>query len=157
MQKLRITPTIHSEKVRSVNLGADANSKYGHEEIGKPVKLIATDTYGLTSDGDCIEGIITSSEYATNGGTAEGRSVGGVVSSGYFEFVVTGAPVAVKDFVVAAANPARGTALADNRFFNAKKAADYAAVAEHPYKSRVVSLGKAGTGAVGTVCVAEFL
>ena len=154
---LRIVPTIHKERVMTVNLGTTA-SKYGAAEIGKAVKLTSTDTYELCAEGDKIEGIITSSEYAATGATIGGKSIGGIISTGYFE-VVSDEVLTVGALVVAAAQPAVGTPVqsvgnGDVPCTPVKKAA---AGAVAPFLARIESLGDAGTGAAGTVLVARFL
>lgn len=154
---LRIVPTIHKERVMTVNLGTTA-SKYGAEEIGKAVKLSGTDSYALCAADDKIEGIITSSEYAATGATVGGKAIGGIVSSGYFE-VVSAEVLAVGDYIVAAAQPAVGTPVqsvgnGDVPCTPVKKAG---ASPTAPFLARIESLGEAGTGAAGTVLVARFL
>lgn len=155
---LRIVPTIHKERVMTVNLGTTV-SKYGAAEIGKAVKLTSTDTYELCSAADKIEGIITSSEYAATGATIGGKAIGGIVSSGYFE-VVSAEVLAVGDLIAAAAQPAVGTPVqsvgnGDVPCTPVIKAATTGLVA--PFLARIESLGEAGTGAAGTVLVARFL
>lgn len=154
---LTLAPTIHSEKIKTVNLGTKAD-KFGASEIGKAVKLIAPDTYGLCADGDKIQGLVTSSEYALTGATRGGLSVGGIVSSGYFEVVST-ETLAFDDVIVAAAMPAVGTPLTnigegEVPALPVKKAAPGAVA---PFLARIVGLGRTGSGDAGTICVAEFL
>lgn len=154
---LIIAPTIHSEKIRTVNLGTKAN-KFGSAEIGKAVKLVSADTYDLCEAGDAIEGIVTSSEYALTGATRGGLSVGGIVCSGYIE-VVCEAVLAVKDYVVAAAQPTYGTPNPSigNGAVPATKVQKAGASPTAPFLMRIVGLGEVKTGAAGTVCIAEFV
>lgn len=154
--KLTLTPTIHSEKISTVNLGT-AVQKYTNAEIGKAVKLTTSDTYELCAADDPIEAIITSSEYSTTGATRGGLAVGGIVASGRFEVVSTEV-LAAKDYIVAAAAHAFGTPLpgvgsGDVPALPVKKVL----APEGPFRARIVSLGRVGTGAVGTICVAEFV
>ena len=152
-KRLFIAPTIHSYPVKTVNLGPQGQL-YGSTEIGKPVKLAGPDTFVVCADGDKIEGIITSSEYASNGATRGGRSIGGITSDGYFN-VKSAVKLAAGDYVVAAAQPAVGTRLADTLgdAIMVKKAAD----GTGPFAVRIVGLGSAGSGDPGTTCVAEFV
>lgn len=154
-KKFKIAPTIESYPVKTVILGADKTDLYGFTEIGKPVKLAGDSTYVLCAAGDAIEGIITSSEYATSGGaTRGGRSIGGIADNqGYF-LVLADEQLAVGDLIVTGTVTPKGTALQNiDGAFNVKKAAN----ANGLFRARIVGLGDAGTGAVGTTCVAEFL
>lgn len=153
-----LAPTIHSYPIKTVNLGTKAQV-YSREEIGKAVKLIAPDTYGLCAAGDQIEGIITSSEYALTGAKRGGLAIGGISDNGYFE-VVASVQLAINDFVVAGAQPAFGTKLADVGVgavpalpVQKEAAGDEA----KPFRARIVGLGRLGTGAPGTICMAEFI
>lgn len=74
-------------------------------DVGKPVKLSATDTVALCADGDDIYGFITSIEPAT----ADGKKIVGVQISGRIWVELDGA-AAVGTVVEAAANAAAGTA-----------------------------------------------
>ena len=170
--KFMISETIHSEKVSTVRLGTDtvANAgNYSDKEVGKPVKLTAESRYALCAAGDLIEGVVSS----VNGGSYDGFSIGGIVSSGLKEVTFDGLQatagvgvVAVGDYVVAGTPVAAGTALtAPMKVCKATiqpgvtEAADAPAVNDHinaaKYMWRVVSLGTAGTGAVGTVGIIE--
>lgn len=154
---LRIVPTIHKERVMTVNLGTTL-LKYGAAEIGKAVKLSGTDTYELCTTGEKIEGIITSSEYAATGATIGGRSIGGIVSSGYFEVVSTEVLV-VGDLIVADDQPELGTPVTSygNGDVPCTPVVKAAPGTVAPFLARIESLGEAGTGAAGTVLVARFL
>ena len=153
MAKFQISETIHSEKVHTVRLGATgAGNQYGYEENGKAVKLSGDSTYVLAAAGDTIEGIVSSSNYPEQG-TVDGYSIGGIFRTGYKE-VTFGGVVAVGDYVVVGTVTAKGTALTGP--LRVTKAADQAVAKAAPFKARVVSLGSAGTGAVGTVGVVEL-
>ena len=153
MAKFQISETIHSEKVHTVRLGTTgAGNQYGYEENGKAVKLSADSRYVLAAAGDTIEGIVSSSNYPEQG-TVDGYSIGGIFRTGYKE-VTFGGVVAVGDYVVVGTVTAKGTALTGP--LRVTKAADQAVAKAAPFKARVVSLGSAGTGAVGTVGVVEL-
>lgn len=161
MAKFQITETIHSEKVKTVRLGATgAGNQYGYEENGKAVKLTADSRYVLAAAGDAIEGIQQSSNWPEQG-TMDGYSIGGIVSTGYKEVTFDGlqatpgtGTVAVGDYVVVGTVVAKGTALTGP--LRVTKATTQADAKAAPFKARVVSLGSAGTGAVGTVGVVEL-
>ena len=110
----------------------------------------------LAAAGDTIEGIISSSNYPEQG-TVDGFSIGGIYRTGYKEVTFDGLQatpgtgvVAIGDYVVTGTVTAKGTALPG--VLKVTKATAQTA----PFKARVVSLGKAGTGAVGTVGVVEL-
>ena len=63
--------------------------------------------------------------------------------------------MAVGDYVVTGTVVAAGTKLTGP--LKVTKATDQAAAKAAPFKARVVSLGEAGTGAVGTVGLIELL
>lgn len=161
MAKFQITETIHSEKVKTVRLGTTgAGNQHGYEENGKAVKLSADSRYVLAAAGDTIEGIQQSSNWPEQG-TMDGYSIGGIVSTGYKEVTFDGlqatpgtGTVAVGDYVVVGTVVAKGTALTGP--LRVTKATDQAVAKAAPFKARVVSLGSAGTGTVGTVGVVEL-
>ena len=156
MPKFIMEETIHSEKVVTARLG-QTSAKFADADVGKPVKLTADSRYELCALGDAIQGVVTS----VNGGTYDGYSIGGVVSKGYKYVTFDGTQAAgtgsltVGTYVVAAAPPALGTALTAP--LKVRSATDQAAAAAAPFKARIVSLGSAGTGAVGTVGLIEML
>lgn len=80
------------------------NGDVTDNDIGKPVKLVAADTYGLCSDGDEIEGFINGLETAT----ADGKKFGSVCT-GLRKRVELDGAAAVGTYVVSAANAAAGT------------------------------------------------
>lgn len=160
MAKFHISETIYSEKVKTVRLGTTVQ-KYGNAEIGKAVKLGASDAYVLCAPGDAIEAVVSSSNLA-NQGTVDGFAIGGIVGSGYKEVTFDGLQatpgtgvVAFGDYVVVGTVTAFGTALPGA--LRVTKATDQAAAQAKAYVARVVSLGTAGTGAVGTIGVIELL
>lgn len=156
--KFNIVETIYSEKVKTVRLGATgAGNQYGHEEVGKAVKLSGESAYVLCAAGDPIEGIVSSSNLAEQG-TVDGFSIGGIISTGYKEVTFDGLQatagtgvVAIGDYVLTGTVVAKGTALTA-----ALKVVKATSQTPGAYKARVVSLGQAGTGAVGTVGTVEL-
>lgn len=170
MAKFMITETIHSEQVKTVRLGSGtiANSGgYTDKEVGKAVKLTAESRYALCAAGDAIEGVVST----VNGGSYDGFSIGGIVSTGYKAAVCDGiqatpgtGTIAVGDYVVCGTVVAAGTALSGNLKVckatiqpGVTEAAAAADVNDHinaaKFMWRVVSLGAAG--AVGDTCVIE--
>jgi len=156
--KFNIVETIYSEKVKTVRLGATgAGNQYGHEEVGKAVKLSGESAYVLCAAGDPIEGIVSSSNLAEQG-TVDGFAIGGIISTGYKEVTFDGLQatpgtgvVAIGDYVLTGTVVAKGTALTA-----ALKVTKATSQTPGAYKARVVSLGQAGTGAVGTVGTVEL-
>lgn len=146
MPKFFIEPTIHMEKVETYRVGTEA-APLTDKDTGKAVKLIGESAYGLCADGDPIEGILDS----TNIATQDGFKIGGIISTGYLSATVTGAALAVGDYVVAAAQPAVGTQLTANMPVKKEVAP------EGPFKARVVSLGPVGSGAIGTRVTIKLL
>lgn len=184
MPKFIISETIHSEKVKTVRLAdgtntADPANMYSDAEVGKAVKFSAESRYVLAAAGDPIEGVITS----VNQSRYDDYTIGGIVSSGYKEVTFDGleatpgtGTVALGDIVVCGTVVAKGTALtaplkvckatnqpgaavtvADNvaATINAALAKVADAEANGLFAWKVVSLGSAGTGAVGTTGVVE--
>lgn len=158
MSKFMIVETIHSEKVQTVRLGQTGVANlYSDKEVGKAVKLTAESRYELCALGDAVEGVVSS----VNLGTYDGYSIGGIVSKGYKEVTLDGSQAAgtgaitVGSYVVVGTVVAKDTALAGP--LKVRLATDQAAAKAAPFKARVVSLGSAGTGAVGTVGIVELL
>lgn len=156
--KFEIVETIHSEKVKTVRLGATgAGNQYDDKEVGKAVKLSGSSAYALCAAGDAIEGVVSS----VNGGKYDGFSIGGIISDGYKAVTFDGlqatpgtGTIANGDYVVVGTVVAKGTALSGA--LKVTKATDQAAAKAAPFKARVVSLGTAGTGAVGTTGIVEL-
>ena len=156
--KFNIVETIYSEKVKTVRLGTvSAGQQYGHEEIGKAVKLSGESAYVLCAAGDPIEGIVSSSNLAEQG-TVDGFAIGGIISTGYKEVTFDGLQatagtgvIAIGDYVLTGTVVAKGTALTGQL-----KVVKATSQTPGAYKARVVSLGQAGTGAVGTVGTVEL-
>lgn len=154
----RMTPTAPVEVSISTLLGAGtgAANNLSDSDVNKIVKLVGESRHDLVAVGDQIEGYITSVETATSGG----YSFGGVCKEGRMYVTFDGLQatpgvgvIAIGDYVVAGTPVAKGTALT-----NAVKVCKATAAANTLlFKWRVVSLGAAGTGAVGTVGVVENL
>lgn len=149
-----IQPTAPTEASITVRLGASA-AAYTQKEEGKIVKLAAESQYNLAVAGDEIEGIVTSVESATQNqftiaGVAAEFERATVVFDGLQATPGTGV-VAIGDYVVAGTITAAGTALTS--YPKVCKATGAGTTLNH--KFRVVSLGTAGTGAVGTTGVIQ--
>ena len=158
MAKFLMTELVDITEVATARLGAGTGSAnwLSDKDVGKFVKLAGDSRYNLGVVGDEIEGRISSYEAATQ----DAYSIGGVMKEGRFEATfdgLQGTPgvgvVAVGDYVVCGTSVARGTALiAPARVCKATAASNTL-----NFKWRVVSLGAAGTGAVGTTGVIEFI
>lgn len=155
--RLQIVPTIHKYPVKSVNLGTTTRLFKG-EDAGKAVKLIGPGTYDLCAAGDAIEAVVSSSNLSLYGATRGGLSVGGISDQGYLE-VIAAVALAAGDYVVAAAQPALGTPITSVGVgaVPCTPVQKAAAVPTGAFAMRIVDLGPVGTGAAGTICVAEFL
>lgn len=132
--------------------GGNASNLMSDAETGKFVKLVAESRYDLCAVGDQIEGRISSVETATQ----DGFSIGGVMNDGRFAVTFNGlqatpgtGTLAVGDYVVAGTPVAKLTPLSTAGLPAAVCKATAAATAI-VFKWRVVSLGAAATGAVGT-------
>lgn len=179
MAKFMMQPTIGRETV-TARLGAGTGSAnwLSDADAGKFVKLVGESRYDLAAAGDKIEGYISSVDTAS----ADNYSTGAVVMDGRVEVTFDGSEaagtgtIAVGDYVVCGTAVAKGTALtvgpkvrkatnqpgvavtvADNLQATINAALVKVADAEKNtvFAWRVVSLGSAGTGAVGTVGVIE--
>lgn len=159
MAKFLMTPTIYSEKVITARIGGNAAGTRGNDyDVGKFVKLGGDSNYVLVSAADAIEGVVTSVET----GVYDGYSLGGVVAKGFVEATANGLQatpgvgvLAVGDYVLATAPAA--IQVADTAPRKVVSATTQATAKTAPHKARVVSLGSAGTGAVGTTVVIELL
>ncbi len=152
----RIVPTVPTEASVTVRLGAGnaTSDNFDLKEQAKAVKLVGESRYDLCAAGDEIEAFITSVEAATQ----DGFSIGGVTfenmrwatADGLQATPGTGS-IAVGDYVLAGTITAKGTAL--TQYAKVVKATTQGTVKASPYNWRVMSLGPAGTGAVGTAIV----
>lgn len=158
MPKFYMTETIHSEKVITARLGqTGAGNGFNDNDVGKAVKLTADSRYELCALGDAIEGIVNS----VNVGTFDGYAIGGVATKGFKEVTFDGnqaagtGAITVGSYVIVGTVVARNTALTEP--LRVRLATDQAAAKAAPFKARVVALGSAGTGAVGTTGLIEIL
>lgn len=151
----RIVPTAPMKSGQTVALGAGntPNDNLSNSDEGKLVKLVGESRYNLTAAGDEIEGLIYAVEQATQGGF----TIGSIVKSGTFFVTFDGlqatpgtGSVSVGDYVVAGTPTVKGVVLD-----KAPKVCKATNQGEQKHLWRVVSLGTAGTGAVGTVGVIE--
>lgn len=160
MAKFLITETVGTtSKTRRLGAGTGAAQRLDDKDVGKIVKVAGESRMDLTTTGDAIEGFVTSVETAT----LDGFSYGGVMDcpSGTVKAVVfdgaqadgTGA-LAIGDFVVSGPQEAKQTAMATS-YAKVRKATDQAAAKATGFAWRVVSLGTAASGAVGTVGMIE--
>jgi hypothetical protein len=137
--------------------GSGAANRWDDKEVGKAVKLVGESRNDLCAIGDDIEGWCVTVETAT----ADDFSYGTLGCKGYKVVTLDGSQaagtgtIAVGDFVVSGTQPARGTALTTP--MKVRKATDQALAKASPHACRVVSLGTAGTGAVGTLALIEQL
>ncbi len=160
MAKFQMTELVDTAKVVTARLGgalaAGNPNGLNDKDVGKFVKLVAESRYDLAAVGDEIEGRISSVETAPQ----DGISIGGVMVEGRFAVTfdglqATGAgALAINDYVVCGTPVAKGTSLG---LVAAKVRKATAAANTLNFKWRVVSLGTAGTGAVGTTGVIEFI
>lgn len=170
MAKFMIQETIDSTSAQTVRLGAGTGSSnhLADTELGKFVKFAGESRYQLAAAGDLIEGHIL----AIEGATADNFTIGSIAKDGLKEVTFDGLQatpgtgvVAIGDFVVVGSVTAKGTALtAAAKVCKATVQvgavpADLTAAGLQAkaamYTWQVVSLGSAGTGAVGTTGVIE--
>jgi hypothetical protein len=167
MPKFLMQPLLGQEPVtaRLGTTGAPLNDN----DAGKLVKLIADSNYDLCAVGDTIEG------YVQNIATApiDGFSLGGVIDEGRMYATADGSQaagtgaLAIGDYVVCGQQPAKGSPLPATGAYVRKATwqpgvSSPAALTDVPslqkvamWAWRVVSLGTAGTGAVGSQIVIE--
>ena len=140
----------------SAKLGTNTVANSGHltdADVGKPVKLVATDRYGLCSDGDGIDGWLVSVEPYTQDGYAFGTvQIGGRVKAVCDGAITFG-------YMVEAAAPATART-AETSYGKVSVSGEYAAgvdtVAELlPYMQRKKWKVISGTGGDTTTVVLE--
>lgn len=158
MPKFMFTELVDASKIRmeTVRFGAGtgAANNVDDKEGGKFAKLVAESRYDLCAVGNEIEGRVNSVEAATQ----DGYSIASVQRDGRCEVVFDGLQatpgtgvVALGDMVVCGTPVAKGTALTAP----AKVCKATAAAEAVVHQWRVISLGSAGTGAVGTTGLIE--
>lgn len=172
MPKFLMTELVDIARVMTARLGGTpiAGNANGlvDGDVGKFAKLVAESRFNLCAVGDQIEGRISSVETAPQ----DGISVGGVMTEGRFRVTFDGLQatpgtgvVALGDYVVCGTVVASPTALtvparvckSTDLSFATTPAVNFPAGSQLKFKWRVVSLGSAGTGAVGTTGVIEFV
>lgn len=150
---LYIRPTVQDSVVTAVRLGAGsgASNNLTTKEVGKFAKLAGESRYNLAAAGDDIEAVISAVELATQ----NGFTVGGVIENGKLNVTFDGlqatpgtGTIAIGDIVNVGTPVAKDTALTTY-----PKVCKATTAANVVFKWRVVSLGTAGTGAVGTTGV----
>lgn len=161
MPKFMMTELVNTSTFITARLGAGTGAANNLDDImerGKFVKLIAESRYGFAAAGDEIEGVIDS----VNTATADAYSIGSVRIGGNMSVTFDGlqatpgtGAVAVGDYVLVGTVVAKGTALTGPA--KVTKATTQATAKSSPFAARVVSLGSAGTGAVGTTGVIQIL
>lgn len=158
MAKFMFQELVDGARHLSARLGSapDANGRVSDAEVGKFVKLAGESRYDLCAVGDQIEGRIAAYEPAT----LDGYSFGSVQIERRFYVTFDGlqatpgtGTLAIGDYVVCGTPVAKGTKLA----VPAKVCKATAAGNTLNFKWRVISLGAAGTGAVGTVGLIELV
>ena len=158
MAKFLMTELVPSRAPLTARLGAGtgAANQITDKEVGKAVKLVGDSRYDLCAAGDNIEGFINSLEPAT----LDDYSLGSVqvgdrkeVTADGLEVSAGTGTIAVGDYVNMGTAVAKDTALTVPN--KVTKATTQANVSGSPFAWRVVSLGSAGTGAVGTDILIE--
>jgi hypothetical protein len=143
------------DRVYTARLGAGtgAANHVDDKEVGKFVKLVADSRYDLCAVGNDIEARIAAVEAATQ----DNYSIGSVQKENRFEVTFDGlqgtpgtGTVTLNGIVVCGTPVAKGTALSAPA-----KVCLATTPANVVHKWRVVSLGSAGTGAVGTTGIIE--
>ena len=150
-----IAPQAPESAYTTVRFGAGntSNDQVTSIEAGKICKLVAESRYNFSAAGDEIEGFVAAVEIAPQ----NGYSIVSVVDDGKAQVTFDGlqatpgtGTIAIGDIVVCGTAVAKGTAL--TAYPKVCKATTAANVV---HKWRVVSLGTAGTGAVGTTGVID--
>lgn len=148
-------PTVPEDDITTVRLGAGNSEaqRLDYKEVGKLVKLAGESRYNLAAVGNEIEGAIFAVELAPQ----NGYTIGSVMTEGRLAVTFDGLQatpgtgvIAVGDYVVTGTPVAKGTELTG--LPKVCKSTDATLVV---FKWRVVSLGAAGSGAVGTTGVIE--
>lgn len=150
-----IKPTVPEVAGTTVRFGAGntANDNWTTLDEGKIVKLVAESRFDLSVAGNEIEAVAFAVQLATQ----NGFSIGTKYRPDYLDVTFDGLQatpgtgvVAIGAIVVAGTVTAKGTKLAAG-----PKVCTATTPANVVHKWRVVSLGSAGTGAVGTQGVIE--
>lgn len=173
MPKFLMQPLIGTEaKTARLGAGTGAANLLNDNDAGKAVKLVGESRFDLCAAGDPIEGFIVAVDTATSDGYSTGGVRGDkrgdrvyVTADGLQATPGTGT-IAVGDYVVAGTITAKNTALPSTgpkvcKATQQPGVTEAAAVGDvndqlkvAMFAWRVVSLGTAGTGAVGTrICI----
>lgn len=100
--------SIEERRIISAALGASTGAPFGANDVGKAAKMGTLQNYVPVADGDELEGFVNSVEPFT---VNAGFSFGTIQRGGDMLVEVIGAtPVALRDYVVAGAPVALGTA-----------------------------------------------
>lgn len=159
MAKFLMGEVLDNEPIITVRLGTGGGTNlFTDADVGKAVKLTADSRYTLCAAGDAIEAVVSS----VNKGTVDGYTIGGIKRKGYKEVTFDGAQatpgtgtVAIGDYVTVGTVVAQNTALSGP--LKVCTATTQATAIAKAHRARVVSLGSAGTGAVGTTGLIEML
>ena len=159
MPKFLMVETLDNEPIITVRLGTGGGSNlFTDADVGKAVKLTADSRYTLCAAGDAIEAIVSS----VNVGKVDNYSLGGIKKTGYKQVTFDGlqatpgtGTVAIGDYVTVGTVVAQNTALSGP--LKVCTATTQATAIAKAQRARVVSLGDAGTGVVGTVGLIEML
>jgi hypothetical protein len=153
-----IAPTAPTDDAVAVRLGAGSGIVHNltQLEVGKFAKLAGESRYHLAAVGNEIEAVITAVEIAPQ----NGFTIGAVRTEGIMNVTFDGLQatpgtgvVAIGDYVVTGTPVAKGIAST----VPSKVCKATAAATGIVFKWRIVSLGTAGTGAVGTTGVIQFV
>lgn len=160
MAKFQFTELIlQMNEIITARLGAAATAagNLTDYEQNKIVKLAGDSQYNLCAAGNEIEGFINSIQ----GATLDGWTIGSVQVGGRKEVLCDGAQatvgsagaLSVGQYVVTGTVVAKGTDLTTAP--KVASATTQATIKNGPFAWRVVSLGSAGTGAIGTTAIIE--
>lgn len=158
MPKFQFTELVDIAEVQTARLGAGTGAAnfLDDKEVGKFVKLVGDSRYDLCAVGNEIEGRIAGIEVASQ----DNYTIGSVQKGKRFECTFDGLQstpgtgvIALGDYVLCGTVVAKGTALTGPA--RVVKATTQADAKNTPHAWRVVSLGAAGTGTVGTVGLIE--
>lgn len=161
MAKFQMTQLVNTS-VFTARLGAGSGAANHLDDVTerkKLVKLVGESRYDLCAAGDEIEGQIDSINTATQDDFSIGAVLDPVGPAKFLQVTFDGnqaagtGAIAVGAYVVAGAPTAKGTPLSGPP--KVRSATDQAVAKSSPFAWRVVSLGSAGTGAVGTTGVIQ--
>jgi hypothetical protein len=149
-----ITPQAPEAAYTTVRLGAGsgAGNNVTTAEVGKFAKLVGESRYGAVIVGDDIQAVVTAVELAPQ----NGFSIGSICSEGRLAVTFDGNQAAGTGVIAIGDIVNVGTPVAKDTALTVPPTVRLATTAANVvFKWRVVSLGTAGTGAVGTQGVIE--